>query len=188
MADAWADDRGTTLTEVLVVLAISALVVPSLYFAVVAGFRQEREQAAGHDAEQQLQFVAGLLRDDIRASWPSDIRSGSASDELSIEHLADDGSLMRTFWFLDGTSLIELVTEGDSGLVVSRLAMLEDMQTTGQMFRYWTADGGEITDGLNIAACAVRVTVLLRVAPEGADRETSFDASHRLRDPEAEAC
>lgn len=184
-ASSWSSDRGTTLTEVLLVLGLSALIVPSLYLAVVSGFRQERVQVSQQAAEVQVQRVSDRLTEDITEQWPSDKRAGAASTELSLEYLDEKGELTRVFWYVDSSSLIRLVVDGASGDTVSKVVLLEEMKIE---FRYWTSAGDEITDGRRIASCAVRVTVSLRTAVGGGDTNATFDVAHRTRNPEAEPC
>lgn len=166
-------------------MGLSALIVPSLYLAIVSGFRQERVQESQQIAEAQVQRVSDRLVEDITEQWPSDKRSGAASEELSLEYLDEKDNLMRVFWYVDGTSFVRLEMDGSSGATVSKVILLEQMKVE---FRYWTSEGAEITSGTGIASCAVRVTVSLRTVIGGGDASATFDVAHRTRNPEAKPC
>lgn len=186
MRDSWSSERGTTLTEVLVVMGLSAIVVPALYLAIVSGFRQDQTQDDVQAAEVQVRHLTGLLTADISENWPSDKRAGEPSQELSLEYLDDAGQLVRIFWYVDGTSLVRIETMADSGTTIFKEEMLTGLKVD-EVFRYWTADGVEIK-GQSIGSCAVRVTVSLRTVANGGDADASFDIAHRTRNPEAEPC
>lgn len=186
MRDSWSSERGTSLTEVLVVMGLSAIVVPAVYLAIVSGFRQEQTQVDEQAAEVQVRHLTGLLTDDISQSWPSDKRAGDPAEELSLEYLDGAAQLIRIFWYVDGSSLIRIETMADSGRTISKEEMLTGLKVEN-VFRYWTSDGVEIK-GQSIASCAARVTVSLRTVANGGDSATTFDVAHRTRNPEADPC
>lgn len=181
-------ERGATLTEVLVVMAISALVLPSLYVAITAGFRQERAQDAQLTVDAQLGFVSRLITDDIQEHWISEERDGDASAFLSLEGLDARGSATRTIWYVDGSTLVRLVTEGEDDRVVSKEAVLEPVTSDESTFRYWTADGNEVTPERISPSCITRVSVSLITAIDEAVAETTLQVALRASDPEASPC
>lgn len=185
MASEHSNDRGTTITEVLVVMAISALVIPTLYLAIASGFRQERSQEANLLAETELQAVASLLAGDIRSSWSSEEIWSTASQSLNLEYLDERGERMWIFWYVDGSSLIRVEMFADSGTTRSNEEMLVDLEVD-EVFRYWTNQGNQITEDL--ASCAARVTVDLRSVDDDSDVATTFDIAYRQRNPEVAPC
>ena len=179
------DDSGTTLTEVLVVMAISTLIVPALYLAMMSGFGRERSQEANLLAEAELRMAVELLREDIRSSWSSEQMRSTPSQSLNLEHISEAGASTWIVWYLDGSSLIRVVADADSGTALFNEEMIGDLAVE-DVFRYWSNQGVEIED--NLASCAARVTVDLRQVTDDADVDTTFDVAYRLRNPEVEPC
>ena len=181
-------ERGTTLTEVLVVLALSAMIMTPLYVVLLSGYRTERTQSERVDVESQLERVAVRVEDDIRSGYPSDRRTVSAADELVIGRVLDDESVQIVVWAFDRDELTRRAIDAASGKVTSDVVLLQDIDGDSSGFRYWAADGTELkpswTDG--IVRCAVRVTVDLQT--NVADAGRSIDVAHRTRNPEAEPC
>jgi len=169
----------------MVVMAISALVIPTLYMAIVSGFRQNQSQDAALVAESELQDVADLLAQDIRDSWPSDKIWSDPHRSLSLEYLDERGELVRIFWYADGSSLVRIVMYADSGKTVFKEEMLREVKVD-EVFRYWRGDGEQIKEKL--ASCATRVTVDLRSVANDSDVSATFDVAYRLRNPEVEPC
>lgn len=185
MAGCRSDDRGTTLTEVLVVMAISALVVPSLYLAIVSGFRQERSQEADLLAETELQAVAALLTDDIRTSWSSEKIWSTPAQSLNLEYSNERDELVWIFWYLDGSSLIRVEMDPVTGRTLSKEEMARNLKVE-DVFLYWNGEGRQIQE--NLASCAVRVTVDLRSVADDTDVTTTFDIAYRQRNLEVDPC
>ena len=179
------NDAGTTLTEVLVVMAISALLLPTLYLAIASGFRQERSQEANLLAETEIQAVDDLLAGDIRSSWSSEKVWSTTAQSLNLEYFDERGERIWIFWYVDGSSLIRVVMDADSGTTLFKEEMLRNLKVE-EVFRYWTAQGTQITEDL--ASCAARVTVDLRSVADDSDVTTTFDIAYRQRNPEAEPC
>ena len=182
-------ERGTTLTEVLVVLALSAMIMTPLYIVLLSGYRAEQAQSDEVDAEAQLERVAVRIEDDIRSGFPSERRTLSAADELAIGRL-DNESLQIVLWsFADG-ELRRRAIDASTGKVVSDVVLAENIDGDRSGFRYWAADGTELeptwTEG--IVRCAVRVTVDLQTKLDVADAGRTIDVAHRITNPEAEPC
>lgn len=183
-------DRGTTLTEVLVVLALTALIASPLYLVLQNAFRNERTQTQQLDGEAQLERVAGRLEDDVRSGLPADGQIGSPADELAIQHLEEGGSERLILWTVDGSDLARREVDVGSGAVISDVVLLEDVAPVGSMFRYFRSTGLEIppTSGAQILDCAVRVTVELRTMSGTVETSRTVDVSHRLPNPGAASC
>lgn len=182
----WRSDQGTTLVEVMVVMAISALVVPALYMAIASGFRQDAQQEIASVAEADVRRVSTHIRADVQQSWPVDDGRGNGDTQLMLEFFDDDGTRTSIVWFARGDALVRRVTKPLSNRTVSELTVLEGL-ASAPSFTYWTAQGTEII-GQNIANCSVRVTVEFATSDERGGAATSFDVTHRLRDPEVEPC
>lgn len=178
-----------TLTEVLIALALMALVAGPLYSSIRAAFVRDAVEQQRADREAQLRLVSSLIADDIRSGAPSNKRAGAASQELSLEFVDDRGDLQRVFWVLVGGELRRQELDGATSSVRSDTVFLDRVETDGPLFRYWGADGREITDADTIASCAVRVSVDLVLASTNGDvSQRTFDVAHRIPNSEAEPC
>lgn len=184
-----AAERGMTLTEVLIALALSALVIGPVYGVIRTGFAQDEVQVEQTERETQLRVVWSLMSDDIREGAPSNKRAGAMAEELSLEFTDDRGQLQRVFWVLNNGELRRQELDGATSGVLTDQVLLENVKVDGALFRYWASDGSEIVDGTQVASCAVRVTVaLVTVSPNGELSSRTFDVAHRLRNSEAEPC
>jgi len=176
-----------TLTEVLIALALMALVVAPLYGSIRSAFGREALEQQRADREAQLRLVSSLIADDIRELAPSSERTSSPSEELVLEFTDSSGAVQRISWVVVGDELRRRVSDGTS--VRSDVVMLEGLDVTNPLFRYWGADAGEIVRAPELASCSVRVTVDLVVSSaNGETSDRSFDVAHRVPNTEAEPC
>lgn len=166
-------------------MAISALVIPTVYLAIASGFGQERSQEANLVAEAEIQTVGDLLAEDIRSSWSSEKIWSTPSESLNLEYFDERGQRTWIFWYVDGSSLIRIVMDADSGATLSKDEMVRGLKVE-EVFRYWSGRGEQIKERL--ASCTARVTVDLRSVTDDADVTTTFDVAYRQRNPEVDPC
>lgn len=183
-------ERGTTLTEVLVVLALTSLIATPLYVVLQSAFRTERNQTEQLDTEAQLERVTGLVEDDVRSGLPSVIRTGSPADELALLLVLSDGSGQRVVWSADGGELRRRAIDADSGSLISDAVFLENVSPTGPLFRYWRSSDQELppTSVDEIANCTARVSIDLRTVSGSIETSRTVDVAHRRPNPGAASC
>lgn len=177
-------ERGTTLSEVLVVLTLVAIVATPLMIVLQSGTRTERQQSEQLDAEQQLALVADRFESDVRSGRPAADRAGGRpSDHLAVAWTEADGSETLVVWSIDNGALRRTATIPASGAVVSDVVLIDDVVSVDPVFRYWEASGLEIAPSAvdRIVGCAARVTLELRTESGPVESERTIDVAHRIR-------
>ncbi len=186
-----AAERGTTLTEVLVILTLTAAIALPLFIAVQSAFRLERTQTQEIDLDRQLAFVVDRFETDIRSGAPAaDSASGPLAEHLAVSRIDDSGSEQLVVWSVDGGSLRRTASNPATGAVSSDVLLAENVTASGSVFRYWEASGQEIAPSSvdRIVSCSVRVTFDLRSSSGGADSQRVIDVTHRSNPRESSSC
>jgi len=175
-------EQGTSLAEVLVVLTLMTIVATPLFMVLQSGFRAQRAQSDQFDLDMQLALVVDRFETDIRTGLPAADRVvGSPSDRLALSATSDDGSQRLVVWSLESDALRRRAVDEASGAVVSDVVLIEEVAPPGALFRYWDANGTEISpsDVARITDCGVRVTVDLAAARGSAATTRTLDVGHR---------
>ncbi len=184
-------ERGTTLTEVLVILTLTAAIAMPLFIAVQSAFRSERAQSQEIDLDRQLAFVVDRFETDVRSGAPAADRAGGPlAEHLAVSRVDDTGSEQLVTWSVDGGSLRRTASDPATGAVTSDVVLVEDVAVSGPVFRYWEATGVEIAPSSvdRIVGCSVRVTFDLRSSSGGADSQRVIDVAHRSNPRESSSC
>ncbi len=186
-----AAERGTTLTEVLVILTLTAIIATPLFVALQSAFRSERTQSQTIDLDRQLAFVTNRFETDVRSGSPAADRAGGAlSEHLAVSRLNDDGSEELVVWSVDNGSLRRTASDLATGAVSSDVVLVDEVPATDAVFRYWAASGREIAPSFvdQIVGCSVRVTLDLRSRAGDADSQRMIDVAHRINPRQAASC
>ncbi len=176
------DERGTSLAEVLVVLTLMTIVATPLFMVLQSSFRTQRDQSDQFDLDMQLALVVDRIETDIRTGLPAPARMvESPANLLALSATSDDGSPRLVVWSLESDALRRRAVDDISGAVVSDVVLVEEVVPPGALFRYWDADGAEISasDVPRITDCGVRVTVDLAAARGAAVSSRILDVGHR---------
>lgn len=198
-------ERGTTLTEVLVVLAITTLLAVPLLATVRTASRAQADQMGEADARLELDRALASMADDLRTGAPVASRpSGTrAADTVGIEVTDDSGLSSIVYWSVGRRGLRRFEADPTTRRIRSRstlnAAMTPEVLDGAAPFRYFDATGRELdplTVGLDrLAACTtlVEVTLALPVDTARADATNAVltdTARHavRTRPPGANGC
>lgn len=182
-------ERGTTLSEVLIVLALSALIASPIYVVLQSAFRTEQAQGRQLEIEAQLEQVTGRMEDDIRAGVPSEKRAGEPATELAIWNTDPKGDVSLVLWSIEDDLLRRQLYDMGTGRIVSDVVLLDGLAGEGRVFRYWDSSGAEIKPAADLVfRCAVRVTVDLQIRDGTVEAQRTIDVAHRTENVEAPSC
>lgn len=107
--------RGFSLVELLVALALGALIVTAL--ATMVPLMGEQAEEVRRDADRELETAVALIADDVRSAWAVE---RPAADRLVVH----DALGNQTVYELSGGALRVSRPSGDSGDLVSDVASL----------------------------------------------------------------
>jgi len=189
-------DRGTSITEVLIVLAISALLIVPLFAILRTTDRFDRTQSSHIDARAELDWALTLIANDIRSGTPSSRPrvGGAMTNTLPLSLVDDSGDELLIQWKV-GTSGLERITydavkldELDRSVIIP--SVLAD--DTVAPFTYRDMDG-DLLDPVKVDAEAVVDCTTLIVMTLSAETSTdpvtsSLSVAVRTRPPGAGEC
>lgn len=189
-------DRGTSITEVLVVLAISALLIVPLFAILRTTNRFDNSQSSHIDARAELDWALTLIANDIRSGTPSPRpRVGNAMPTtLPLSLIDDTGAELLVHWRV-GSSGLERITYDPSDLgeldrsIIIPAVMPDD---TAPPFAYRDKDGDQLDPATIGADAVVECTTLIIVtlAAETSDEPvtSALSVAIRTRSPGAGGC
>jgi competence protein ComGC len=191
------DESGFTVVELSIVMMISVIVMVSIVGMLTSQSNAQRTVSALASSQEQVRLAVVEIEQDLRSAEPL-IALPSPSDypkRMEMVHLAfNDDSVTRFRWRLD-TATNELVREvlDNNGAVTATTYRLTGV-TNNTVFRYFNAQGTELTDANStsstIARCTMRVRVLIDAAPEkgGKPLDNWSDVQLRNRLPGDPGC
>jgi hypothetical protein len=163
-------ERGTTLVEVLIVLALVSLITVPLMLALQNAARSERAIVGEIDAARSADSVGRLLEADIRAgSVDGGGPVGESTASVLVLEAIVNGAVQEIRWSVSGGQLQRQVTDLASGAVIVRSA-LAVVSSDESGFTYFNTDGSPI-DPVSNAGCVSLVEV--RLVIEDGDAEVS---------------
>jgi type II secretory pathway pseudopilin PulG len=163
------DERGVTLVETLVGLALATIVAVPILGLLQGGATNERRQADTVAALTSGDAALERIATDIRAAsgisaQPGGTTNGSA---LSLRTIVD-GKERYVIWLLDGEWLLRIVTDS-SGNKESVAYVLDGLVESKQNTFVVTGRTGNELDstekgGVDLSACATAISVHLEQA------------------------
>ena len=192
-------EAGTTLTEVLVVLAITSMLVTPLVAVVGAAFRVQDSRAAEDQARIELAVALAAMTDDLRTGVPVATRpSGTrAADTVGVRVTDSADVATVVYWSVGPRGLRRVEADPTTGRIQDQAILNPnitepDVAGSGDpTFRYFDASGRELdpaTIGLErLTECTTLVEVRLEVPVEGeaADRVVAESIRHAVRGRDA---
>lgn len=189
-------EAGTTITEVLVVLAATALLAVPLLSLVATVVRVESAQTQDHHGRIALDGVLEAVDRDLVNATPVASRPAgtSAADTLGV--LVPDGADgIVVYWSVGRSGLTRIEAAPDTLRIQRRTTVAEAVNAPAGTtpFRYFDAAGAELDPGVvgadRLAACTTLVEVTLDWK-EGDEVTATTTRRHavRTRDPGGNGC
>lgn len=187
--------RGYTLIEMLVIVAIIAIVMPALMNVIVSLYSSRNDTFARAAALIEATHGVNAIVRDVRASVYSE--SGAlpivsfSSDSLTLYADTDfDGRVERVRYFLDGTVVRRGIIEPTSSATYPSADEIVDELAKGvvnadrgvALFHYYDADGNELTqpsEQLSIRRISAELVTVSSLARQQRDVSVRTSASIR---------
>lgn len=166
-------DRGITLVELLVVVAISAVVLGTVVTSVAHALQAQRRQTAQINALNEAKHGFERVTRDIRAADPLRV---AEPHRVRLDTRGDEGMRTVTYTYDDGALVVEEADAAPARLV-------SDVSVDEQpVFRFHLVDGTTVSDEAVADPRLVHsITVRLRVAPPVAGEVVRLDNRVLLR-------
>jgi prepilin-type N-terminal cleavage/methylation domain-containing protein len=173
-----ADERGFTLTEMIVVLAILSIVLSALIAVFVSALHTEVDQNRRFEAQQNARLALGKLRREIHCAKQATIEPGGAAVTLTSAY----SSVTAKGYCQAGTTRWWTVPEGSTFSLYRQVGEVPDGSgkrvaehlTSGQVFGCWS-DPTCRPDGLLYPPYSrAKVSVDVRVDVDPADPRQAY--------------
>lgn len=189
-------ERGTSLTEVMTVVAISALLVVPLLTLLRSSLAIQSDQTERIDQRAGLDRALDQLGLDLRRSrlgvtGNGPVGLGSSSEVvLVLDRLDVTGAAETIRWRLDGDNLVRFTLHGAADTERDRSDVLVDLDPAIEPFRFLDDAGSPLDPRTltadQLAACATAVEIELQVT--GTDRDRTDRAVYALGHRPETAC
>ena len=183
-------ESGTTMTEVLVVVTITAILAVPLLTMIRSAARIQNDHRAAEAARIDVELALLAMAEDLRTGSPvaGRPRGTNASDTVGVEVADETGADAIVYWSVGRQGLRRIEADAETGRVRQRTTIASTVVANSEaVFRYYDADGRELdplTEGsTRLAECTALVEVRLSV-PVGDDREddaVTASARHAVR-------
>jgi prepilin-type N-terminal cleavage/methylation domain-containing protein len=179
-------DRGVSLVEMLVVLAITGVVATAVLSFLASFTERQRDQQTRVEGAAALTAADDRLAADVAAAGSIGVQP--VADYATRLPVVDAGGATVT-WTISAAGLTRTEVLGGTP---STQVVLEGAAAPGTAFRYFGPDGAELVPATvgadRLAYCTTRVRLQVRVP---ADRGTDLlqrDVTLARRDPGSLAC
>ncbi len=166
-------ERGTSLSEVMTVVAISAILLVPLLAVLRSSLSIQAEQNERIDQRADLDRTLDQLGLDIRrarlaVTGNGPVGAGSSSDEvLMLERLDVSGAAEVIRWRLDADHLVRFTIQGAADTERDRSDVLVGLDPDAAPFRFLDAAGASLdpftVPAEQLAACATAIEISLEV-------------------------
>lgn len=186
-------ERGFTVVELMVTMAIAMSVMASILGVLVSQSRAERRVSSFADNQELLRQAMVQLQKDIRSAEPLELLPNPGDYALQIDlNVYEDISSppVPITWYVD-TATGELRreikgTNGNPNVVTYRVGgVVNSYALDNNLFSFYKANGDKFdltTDSAaDIAQCAVRIRVKLRAAPNRGPEPAQLLSDTQLR-------
>ncbi len=176
-------ERGTTVTELLAVLAIMGVLAVPIAMMLHSAGRTERSSAAQLDIDRQVERAADRLREDLRHATvdPASLRGLDASVTLLLA-ATDAGRERSISWTVvdDNLQRSESATAAPSVVADTQYGTIEQPLPPEVVFAYFDEQGNELrVDQDTNASCIALVKANFTVVDKWAERATSVVVAPR---------
>jgi type II secretory pathway pseudopilin PulG len=190
------DERGMTITELMVVVLMLGAVMATLFGVLQSVAGNERIQQAKVNNQEKVRFVLSQLTRDLRSANPllpvTTAADSATSTEMALG--ASTGTQTYVRWSLTGTTLSRSVLAAPGGAPVTTKVMLTNVRNAARgitLLRYYRSTvaempvtgAGAVTAG-DIANCTIRVKIAVAAdadpGPAPFVEETDAEIRNRL--------
>lgn len=155
-------EDGITLVELLVAMAVSAVVMGFVGGTVINALKTQSRQSAQIAALNAAKLAFERVTRDIRAADPLQV---AALDRISVDLPLEDGTIRTVTYERVGAGLV--ATEAATG----PRTLVSDLVAGQPLFLFHLADGSTATGASVVDSRSVlSITVRLQVEPKGAGR------------------
>ena len=188
-------EHGTTITEILAVMAITTLLGVPLLALVRTASRVEGDQAHRHDARIELDWA--LLAIDVELDNAVPVASrpvGTGFSDTFGVLVTDDAGIQRlVYWSVDRSGLTRIEADPLTLRVVSHSTVAAGVVAGGTApFRYYDAEGAQLdpraVEAQRIADCTTLVEITLAVDLGKATEAATARHAIRTRVPGGNGC
>lgn len=187
-----ADERGVTVIELSVVMAILSLVVATLVGVLEVHTRAERRTMASINSQEAVSLALVALARDVRAANPLLVLDsvGDYASELEVRLGEPVGGYSNVRWKLDtSTGILSRHTiPGPNQAPTAttyRLARVHNAEQNLSLFRYFNSEGTELTPvnatAADYANCTIRVQIAIVADPDPGARPFTSESAVQLR-------
>jgi type II secretory pathway pseudopilin PulG len=188
-------ERGTTITEVLTVVAITALLGAPLLGLLVATSRIERNQTAGHETRIELDSALLAIETELVNATPVASRPNGTTTADTLGVLVTDEAAVQQilYWTVNSNGLVRIEADPDTLRVISRSTIAPGVVAPGtDPFRYYDASGALLDPAAvgveHLANCTTLIEISLAVEL-GDELETATSRrAVRTRPPGGNGC
>jgi hypothetical protein len=189
-------ERGTTITEIMAVMAITTLLGVPLLALFRTASRVEGDQATRHDARIELDWAFQAIGVELDNATPVASRPEGTglSDTLGVR-LTDEAGIQRlVYWSVDRRGLARIEVDPVTHRVVSNSTVAPGVVAGGaSAFRYYDAEGAELDPSAagapeRLADCTTLVEISLASDLASATEATTARHAVRTRAPGGNGC
>ncbi len=173
-----AGERGTTITELLAVLAMMGLLAVPIALMLHSAGRAERSSAAQLDIDRLAERAAAQLRKDLRNATvdPTSLRGRDASTTLPL--IVDDTGTIS--WTVIGDDLRRREADAAAPTVDMFYGPIEQPSPPAVVFAYFDEEGTELrVDGTTRPGCIALVEANVTFVDAWAERATTVVVAPR---------
>jgi prepilin-type N-terminal cleavage/methylation domain-containing protein len=179
-------DRGVSLVEMLVVLAVTGVVATAVLSFLASFTERQRDQQVRVDTATAFTSADDRLATDVAGATSIGVQP--ANDYASRLPIVDTAGATVT-WTVSAAGLTR--TEVLGGVPSTRI-VLEEAAAPGTAFRYFGPDGSELVPAVvgpdRLAYCTTRIRLQVRVPTDRGTDLLQRDVALARRDPGSLAC
>lgn len=187
-------DRGVTVTEVLTVVAIGAVIATALLGVLQSAITVERRLDTRAAATAELERVFTSIERDIDAGLPAvPILTPPDAEVLAIEVIDELGAATTAHWILADGELRRVVVDAATGATIGDDLVASDLvPVAGGSFTSYGAAGTVLSPGdtteADRALCTTRYRIELALPATDLVVSDRRDLAVALRTPGANRC
>lgn len=188
-------ERGTSLVEMMVVVAIMGVILSALLSALISGEQSQSRTEALVNNQETVRLALDRMQQDFTEANPVDVLTSTSdyADEVQVELGPNPGTRTIVRWTYDptaGTLTRDIMSNNtDTATVLSQNTLLTGItnaSTSTQMFTYYDAADTNLQTAnpstpANVANCAIRIHIVITAASDPGPLPFTETADAELR-------